>query len=200
MKRILSILLTLCLCSMAVFADEQGDEYDDGYVYQQNGAGDRFLKIELDGLFPLNFGDSLKPGFGVNLGYYKFFSDKFAVGGEVMVTNSFSIGNKALFMIPLTGGIIFQPSAGKFEFPLLLNVGLATETWASMSYWPALTFKASAGVYYRFSESWSFGASTSFMSITELFAKNQKQQTGMFVTGALNARYHFQGKAPRKIL
>ena len=62
MKRFFSIMLTLALCSAFVFADEPGDEYDDGYVYTQNGQGDQFLKLELSGLFPLNFGKQVYPG------------------------------------------------------------------------------------------------------------------------------------------
>jgi len=190
MKRILSILLTLCLCTAAVFADDQGDEYDDGYEYEANGAGDQFLKLELDVLFPTNFDKHLKTGFAVEIGYYKLLTSTFGIGAELLVSNNFSIGGKALFMIPITGGIVYQPSLGKFEFPIFLNAGFTTETWANMSYWPALTLKASAGVYYRLSESWSFGGSSSVMTVSEVFNKDQNK-TGVFVTAGINARYHF---------
>ena len=58
MKRFISILSVILLLSAAVFADDYYDddeEYDDGYVYEQNGAGDQFLKIDLAANFPLNF-------------------------------------------------------------------------------------------------------------------------------------------------
>ena len=56
MKRILLILLTLSIFTTSIFAqEEQGDIYDDGYVYEQNGRGDQFLKINLGTLIPLNF-------------------------------------------------------------------------------------------------------------------------------------------------
>lgn len=190
MKRILSILLILCLCTAAVFADDEGDEYDDGYEYLQNGTGDQFLKIELGALIPLNFEKHLHTGFEVGLGYYRFLTDTLAVGGELAITNNFSIGKKALFIIPVTGGVIYQPVAGKFEFPLSFNVGFSTETWANMSYWPALTTKTSAGAYYRMSESWSFGGSTTLWTLTEYMNKG-KNKTGLFITAAINARYHF---------
>lgn len=192
MKRILSIFLTLCICTAMFFADEPGDEYDDGFVYQQNGAGDQFLKIELDGFFPLNFGETLYPGFGATIGYYKFLTSMFGVGGELSVTNNFSIGGKALFMIPITFGGFFQPTLGKFEFPIHVNVGLSTETWANMTYWPALTVKASLGAFYRVSESWSFGLSGTILSISE-FANSdkQKRKSGLFAVAGINARFHF---------
>ena len=46
MKRLLSFLFTSFLVITAVFAAEPGDEYDDGYIYEQNGAGDQFLKFD----------------------------------------------------------------------------------------------------------------------------------------------------------
>ena len=190
MKRILSILLTICLCSALVFADEQGDEYDDGYDYQSNMSGDQLLKLELDGHFPLNFDDHLKAGFGINIGYYKFIAPSLAVGGELTVTNNFSIGGKALFIIPITFGAMYQPQIGKFEFPIMANIGFATETWANQSYWPALTARASAGCYYRMSESWSFGGSTTLTTVTEYMNKG-KNYTGVFLSAGINARYHF---------
>lgn len=192
MKRILSILLTLCICSAAIFADEPGDEYDDGFVYQQNGSGDQFLKIELDGFFPVSFDGTLYPGFGATIGYYRFLNSIFAVGGELSVTNNFSIGGKALFMIPIVAGAIFQPTIGKFEFPIQLSVGLSTETWANMTYWPALTLKGSVAAYYRFSESWSFGLSGTFISISEFSNSDKnKRKTGLFAVAGINARFHF---------
>lgn len=190
MKRILSILVILCLTTAAVFADVDGDEYDDGYVYQQNGAGDQFLKIELGALFPLNFDKHLKTGFEVGIGYYKFITPTFGAGGELFVTNNFSVGSKALFLIPITAGIFYQPTIDKFEFPLSFNAGFSTETWANMSYWPALTTKTSAGAYYRMSDSWSFGGSATLWTVSEFLNKG-KNRTGIFMTGALNARYHF---------
>ena len=57
MKRFISILSAILFLSAAVFAEDyydDGDEYNDGYVYEQNGAGDQFLKIDLAANFPFN--------------------------------------------------------------------------------------------------------------------------------------------------
>ena len=61
MKRFISIVSAILLLSAAVFAGEydDGDEYDDGFVYEQNGAGDRFLKVDLG----VNFADNLMVSF-----------------------------------------------------------------------------------------------------------------------------------------
>ena len=54
MKRFLTILTALLILSgTAITAQEQGDEYDDGFVYKNNGAGDNFLKFGLGAIFPL---------------------------------------------------------------------------------------------------------------------------------------------------
>ena len=46
MKRFISILSAILFLSASIFADNYYDdeeEYDDGYIYEQNGAGDQFL-------------------------------------------------------------------------------------------------------------------------------------------------------------
>ena len=65
MKRLFSIFMVLILLTGAVFADEnEGDEYIDDYIYETNGAGDQFLKLNLGVYIPLKFGGSVKKGDG----------------------------------------------------------------------------------------------------------------------------------------
>ena len=48
MKRFISTILLLLITSAAVFAQyDEGDVYEDDYVYEQNGAGDSLLKLIL---------------------------------------------------------------------------------------------------------------------------------------------------------
>jgi len=191
MKRIFSIFLILSLFTVSVFADDEGDEYDDGYVYEMNGAGDQFLKIGLSAIFPVNFEGKLYPGVAAELGYYRFLSSWLAVGGELGVSSQFSVGGKALFMVPIVFGTMFQPTAGKFEFPIYTLVGVGNETWANATYFPSLVVKASAGAYYRITESWSAGINGSFMWIPQWTEDKKKDVNGIFSTVALGARYHF---------
>lgn len=191
MKRFFSIILFFAVCSAFTFADEPGDEYDDGYVYSQNGQGDQFLKIELAGLFPLNFGSQIYAGAALSIGYYRFLSENFAVGGDVIVTYSMTIGEKSLVNVPITFGIMYQPTINKFEFPLLANVGFATVSCQGMSYFPALTVKAEVGAFYRATEAWSFGISSNVFMISQFFADTSKNDLGIFCTANISARYHF---------
>lgn len=191
MKKLFSIFLILCLCSVSVFADNQGDEYDDGYVYEANGAGDRFLKFGIGGVFPLNFGKQLKPGFTADINFYQFISNKVALGGEISLTTNNSIGNKMLFTMAATFDAMYQPTLGKFEFPLGAGIGFSTLTLGSMSYFPGISTRLSAGTFYRVSESWSLGVETQFIWLPE-FHRNKKYNEHLLTESAFfGVRFHF---------
>ena len=201
MKRFISIVSAILLLSAAVFAGEydDGDEYDDGFVYEQNGAGDQFLKIDLAASFPLNFGKQLNVGGLVSLGYYKFVSQYIAIGGDVLIGYNLSIGEKPLVTVPITFGVMYQPYVGKFEFPLMLNIGMATVSCQSMTYFPAFAAKFTAGAYYRITESWSAGLVCTNYWIPQWFLiakaqhpeKEYKVDNAFFSSAGLTVRYHF---------
>ncbi len=108
MKRFISILISLVLCTTALFSQayDEEEEYDDGYVYEQNGAGDQFLKIDVGAIFPLNFGDKLYPGIVASAGYYYFLTNTIAVGGDAILGYNMTIGKKPLVTIPITFGAL----------------------------------------------------------------------------------------------
>jgi len=200
MKRFISILSAILLLSAAVFADnnyfDDDDEYDDGYVYEQNGAGDQFIKVDLAANFPLNFKGQLNIGGLASIGYYRFLNQYFALGGDVILGYNVSIGKKPLFSVPVTLGVMYQPYIGKFEFPLMLNLGIATMSCQTMTYFPAFTAKFTGGAYYRFNESWSAGISTTTYWIPQWFLFNEKKRgkdsdDGIFTSLGLSVRYHF---------
>ena len=193
MKRFISILISLVLCTTALFSQAYDDEeeYDDGYVYEQNGAGDQFLKIDVGAIFPLNFGDKLYPGIAASAGYYYFLTNTIAVGGDAILGYNMTIGKKPLVTIPITFGALYQPYIGKFEFPLMINLGFATVTCQQMMYFPALSVKASAGVFYRWSESWSLGVSAHGYWIPLWYKNKEYNDNGLFSTVDLSIRYHF---------
>ena len=199
MKRFISILSAILLLSAAVFADDyydEDEEYDDGYVYEQNGAGDQFLTIDIGANFPLNFGTQLYVGGLVSIGYYKFLNQSFALGGDELIGYNLSIGKKPLFSVPVTFGVMYQPYVGKFEFPLMLNIGIATISCQSMTYFPAFTAKFTGGAYYRFTESWSFGLTSTTYWVPQFFLMDRntwghKADHGVFTSASLSVRYHF---------
>jgi len=192
MKKLISVLAILCLCTTLIFAeDDEGDFYDDGYIYEQNGAGDRFLKINMMANFPLNFGSQLYVGGAVDAGFYQFISPTIALGGEVLVGYDVTIGEKALILAPITFGIMFQPTLGKFEFPMTAGIGISSTSCQGETYFPGFTAKASLGAFYRITEMWSLGLYGSAYWLPEWFTNSAYNDNGFFATAGIGARYHF---------
>lgn len=191
MKRLFSLSLLLCFFATVFYAQEEGDVYDDGYVYEQNGAGDQFLKVNLAADFPLNFNKQLYVGGSASIGYYQFLTNNIAVGGEVEISYNVSIGNKPLLVVPLTLGVIFQPYINKFEFPLSLNLGITTTTCQGMTYFPGFVAKATAGAFYRINEGWSLGLNGTMHYTPQFFNDSSKNFHGLFATLGIGGRYHF---------
>lgn len=204
MKRFLSLLFTALLFTTTVFAVEPGDEYDDGYEYDQNGRGDQFIKFNISGCLPIlsadknstlfnsdpTTGNKLNPGVSFDLGYYRFLSKSFGIGGEITFTSNWSVGRKLLTIIPITFGVLYQPVVNNFEFPIFATVGLGYESWANYKYFPSLVVKASGGMYYRINESWSAGGSLSYMWIPQ-WTQGYPTQNGMLCTINIGGRFHF---------
>jgi hypothetical protein len=195
MKRILPLFCMLLLCIPAAFADnsDQGDQYDDGsaYEYKMNGAGDQYIQISLMPSFPLNFEGQLYIGGAAQLGYRRFLTNWLAVGGDAMVGYNPTLGSNILNYWPVTACVMFQPSIWRLEFPISLGAGIAFETYQSRKYFPGFVLKPEVGIFYRFSESWSFGIGSSFLWLPEWYSDSKYNFDGLFMTASLSARYHF---------
>lgn len=191
MKRFISAILFTLIISSAAFSQTQGDEYDDGYVYEQNGAGDQFIKINLGLIIPLNFEDQLHNGGMIELGYYRFLNGWFAVGGEINASYNVSIGDKIFVMLPFTLGVAFQPVVDKFEFPMLINIGMGYETFGNIDYFPSLAVKLCGGAYYRINEICSVGLNMNYLLVPQFFDDSSKDFAGNFLSFTIGARYHF---------
>lgn len=191
MKKFVALLCVLFLSCSFIFADESADEYDDGYVYETNGKGDQLLKIAIMPVIPLNFGDKLKTGIAAELGLYRFISNEVALGGEICASFSPTIGKNALTMIPITFGVLYQPTFGSIEVPISVGAGIGYETVQNVSYFPSLVVNAEAGVFYRFSEMWSLGGEGKIFWIPQWVNDSSLNRNKLFVGAVVCARYHF---------
>lgn len=191
MKRFISTILLLLITATAISAQDIGDVYEDDYVYEQNGAGDQFIKINLDVLFPLNFEKQLYTGGAIELGYYRFLNSWLAVGGELNASYNISVGKKIYIMLPILAGVMFQPTYDKFEFPIFVNIGMGYETWQNIDYFPSFVMKLSGGAYYRLNEMCSFGLNLDYMLVPQFFEDSSKNFAGNFLSLTIGARYHF---------
>lgn len=205
MKRILPLFAILFVMAGNIFAQDQDNQNDNDndenpqYVedvfYRTNDKGDQFLKIAIMPNFPLNFDDQLYIGGSAILGYYRFLNPWLALGGELMAGYNPTKGSNIFTFVPVTMGVLFQPSVWRFEFPITLSTGFTFETCANKKQFPGWVLKAEAGAFYRLNESWSFGLGSDFIIIPQ-WAKvsNTKYDSfdyGLFLTGFLSARYHF---------
>lgn len=200
MKKLISILVLFAIATTAIFAQSEDntipseDPIEENFVYKMNGKGDQYIKIGIMPNFPLNFGDKLYVGGAAYLGYYRYLNSWLALGGELMAGYNPTIQSNIFTFVPITFGVSFLPTVWKFEFPVTLSLGAAFETSANKKYFPGLVTKAEAGVFYRLSESWSFGLGSDFLYMPQWATSKDKKKNydyGLFLTAFITARYHF---------
>ena len=191
MKRFLLVFCLMIAVTAFAAAQESGEdpEFSDNFVYKVNQKGDQLIKINLILNFPV-LPKNLKIGGSGSLGYSYYFSDAFSVGGDASFSYSKTTGNNIFLFVPLTLKAGWQFSAGKFEFPLALSVGVAAQNYLDRSYW-GLIVRPELGAYYRYSQDWSFGVQTGVSVLPQWYSNSEYNKTGCIISAELSARYHF---------
>lgn len=200
MKKFIAICCTVFLFSTAVFSQEQ-DEDDDRFAveYRMNEPGDQFINIGLMVTFPLNFGGEfplyregqLSTGGAGTIGYHRFLTSWFAVGLDVSFGYNPTIGENMFTYVPFVFCFTVQPTIKKFEFPITMGIGAAVESYLNRTYFPGLTLKPEAGIFYRVTPSWSFGIKGNFMYLPQWYEDSENNDHGNFSSVVIAARYHF---------
>lgn len=200
MKKFIAICCTVFLFSTAVFSQEQ-DEDDDRFAveYRMNEPGDQFINIGLMVTFPLNFGGDfplyregqLSTGGAGTIGYHRFLTSWFAVGLDVSFGYNPTIGENMFTYVPFVFCFTVQPTIKKFEFPITMGIGAAVESYLNNTYFPGLTLKPEAGIFYRITPSWSFGIKGNFMYLPQWYEDSENNDHGNFSSVVIAARYHF---------
>lgn len=200
MKKFIAICCTVFLFSTAVFSQEQ-DEDDDRFAveYRMNEPGDQFINIGLMVTFPLNFGGDfplyregqLSTGGAGTIGYHRFLTSWFAVGLDVSFGYNPTIGENMFTYVPFVFCFTVQPIIKKFEFPITMGIGAAVESYLNRTYFPGLTLKPEAGIFYRVTPSWSFGIKGNFMYLPQWYEDSENNDHGNFSSVVIAARYHF---------
>ena len=204
MKRLTAIFCMLFFASTIAFSqsediNEPEESNTSAPEFQWNQPGDQFIAIGLMITFPLNFGGDfplyrngkLITGGAGSLGYHRFLTSWFALGADVSFGYHPTLGSNIFTYIPFVLKTTFQPTYKRFEFPLTLGVGCAVENYLNRTYFPGLVLKASAGVFYRATASWSFGILDDFMFLPQWYSDSQYNDYGIFDSIQLCARYHF---------
>lgn len=200
MKKFIAICCTVFLFSTAIFSQEQ-DEDDDRFAveYRMNEPGDQFINIGLMVTFPLNFGGDfplyregqLSTGGAGTIGYHRFLTSWFAVGLDVSFGYNPTIGENMFTYVPFVFCFTVQPTIKKFEFPITMGIGAAVESYLNRTYFPGLTLKPEAGIFYRVTPSWSFGIKGNFMYLPQWYEDSENNDHGNFSSVVIAARYHF---------
>lgn len=200
MKKFIAFCCTVFLFSTAVFSQEQ-DEDDDRFAveYRMNEPGDQFINIGLMVTFPLNFGGDfplyregqLSTGGAGTIGYHRFLTSWFAVGLDVSFGYNPTIGENMFTYVPFVFCFTVQPTIKKFEFPITMGIGAAVESYLNRTYFPGLTLKPEAGIFYRVTPSWSFGIKGNFMYLPQWYEDSENNDHGNFSSVVIAARYHF---------
>lgn len=199
-------MMILCLAPIAAQNDTTEEEEQDIQVFNADmiQEGDQNIRISLAPSFPLNFPDfpslfmkdrhQLSIGGIGSLGYHYFLNSLFAVGVDIGFGFNVTIGSRVLNYVPFLASFTFQPTAGKFEFPISMNVGFAWESYSNYNYFPGLILKPEAGVHYRLTSGWSLGLEVAYMfmpQLNKLYDSSRENFYGQFLTTSIVARYYF---------
>ncbi|MBR5966089.1 MAG: hypothetical protein IK015_08265 [Treponema sp.] len=170
--------------------DVYDDQYD--YVYLPNAEGDQFINVRLMPNFPLNYGDKIKIGGQVTVGYGRFLNTWLAVGVELAFGYNPTIGSNILTYIPMSVGVTFLPAYKKFEFPITVNVGMVATNYLANTFFPGLYVRGGAGCYYRINESWSAGIEGFFTYMPQWYFKQPEKNDYLNLASvSAGVKYHF---------
>ncbi|GMO51511.1 MAG: hypothetical protein Ta2G_09260 [Termitinemataceae bacterium] len=206
----LSFLIAIaCLPAFAQDEDEnegKAPKIKTGTAKNQTGysRGDQMFWINLGTLIPLGvtYNDkierenNIKVGGTGSLKYSYFIFPDIFIGAELQGSFSPTLAKKFFFTIPITFHAGYQFRVWRFEFPLLVSIGGATQTYDKTEELYGLAIKAEGSVYFKCFPDWDFGvnfAYWAFPQITYIDKKRTPQYdaTGHFLEITVGARYHF---------
>ena len=157
--------------------------------------GDRNFVITLGVLFPVYFSGIDNNQHGLSLGgfgslaFNYFFTSEIFLGGELSGMFSGTRGGNMLYIIPFGVRIGYQFWYRRFEFPVSLMVGGASQRYLGKSYFGPI-LKPGASIFWRYNPEWSFGLNTVWWFIPQA-PENGNNVNGNFIELTLSARYHF---------
>jgi hypothetical protein len=191
------------MCSLLVFfaapvfgqEDDEGDlpqiQANDEYVYRANQKGDQFIRISLMVDLPVKppIDKLLVGGEGV-LGYMYFLNSSLALGGYIGFAFNSTIGESMFTMVPIMFKFMYQPTFGKFEFPIMLGIGGVFENYLNRTYF-GLGIKPEIAALYRINDSWSLGVNAGIFILPQTYSDTKYDYVGIIPDVGLITRFHF---------
>jgi hypothetical protein len=187
--------------------NEDGDFADsdmDRFIPEKYTKGDKTITISLGAVFPamfLNNGQlithNITPPIGpvLSLAYSHFLGAHLFLGGEIGFISVFTLGQNALFMIPIGLRAGWQFVFNRFEIPLYAAIGIAPQKYLDLGYF-GMYLKGTLSAYYRYNPNWSFGLTADWNWFPQWPLKDgqpipEKNIDANIIGVTLSARYHF---------
>ncbi len=159
------------------------------FGYKMNRRGDQFIKISLSLDIPLGM-KGLNLGGSGTIGYSYFLFDNFSVGGEANFSYMTTIGSNVFYYVPLIARATYQFTAGRFEIPLSVGVGITFQSYLNRNYY-GLIIKPEVGGYFRYSPDWSFGLAVALNVLPQWYSNKSYNRVGNILDVSASVRYHF---------
>jgi hypothetical protein len=203
-RRTLSFFLILLFffSGLSLFAQENDGEDipDNGSIWidiesEPYSPGDTNFVLTLGVLVPVYFSaiDDNSHGLSVggtgSLAFNYFITSGLFVGGELSGMFSSSRRGNMLYIIPFGVRAGYQFLFGRFEFPVSLFAGAASQSYIEKNYF-GIMLKPGASVFWRFNADWSFGLNAAWWFVPQ-WPKNGYDVIGNFMELTLSARYNF---------
>ncbi len=194
MKRICALLLSFCICFSAAAAQEaesegQSDQGQEEFVYKMNQKNDWFVRLGGSVYLPIT-PVNLKLGMDLNLGFYTFLAENFAIGGDGNMTYAVTAGDNIYFSVPIMARAMYQFSVKNIEIPLSLGAGVAIQTYLERYYF-GLIVNPEVGFFYRFRTDWSAGIHCGINILPQWYENTEYNRTGYILDTGVSVRYHF---------
>jgi len=201
--------LNLYAQSNAPYYDETipDDDDDDGqegsdfskYVPDLYTNGDQVINISLGAVFPTVFINNktviphnFNPPVGgmLSFAYNYFLGAHLFLGGEIGFVTAYTLGENALFMIPIGFRAGWQFVFRRFEIPLYGVIGIAPQKYLDLGYF-GMYLKGALSAFYRFHPKWSFGLIVDWSWYPQWPKERDKDVDANILGVILSARYHF---------
>ncbi|ULQ60604.1 hypothetical protein K7I13_04805 [Brucepastera parasyntrophica] len=203
MKRSIFLLFFL-LSTITALAAQTGPETEQTplpesvYEYEPIRVGDQFMRVGLGADFPLFFQSSdgintttnLKIGGTGSIGYSRFVTSRIALGGEINFAFNSTLGQNILFYLPVLFKASYVFVAGRFHIPISVALGMAFQSYNSVTYF-GMAFKPEVGVYFQYNPDWSFGISSAWNILPQLYKENRYNRTAHLLDVLASVRFHF---------
>ncbi len=184
------VLLFFVFPYSLVAQEAEEPEVEKEIVYEMNQSGDQYIALKLNLDIPYRPFKNLKLGGSGSLGYHHFLTNELTLGGNVSFAYTTTIGENVFYFVPIMFTTTYQFEIGKWEIPVLLEIGGAFQNYLDRMYF-GLAIRPEVAGYYRFNPDWSFGIHTGLYVLPQWYKNTEYNYTGLIHDVGLSVRYHF---------